>query len=413
MSAGDIVAIAGAGLAGARAAETLRGQGYAGTIVMFGEEATPPYHRPRLSKSLLVAEEPDFATLLVHPENWYRDHEVDLRLGRRITGVDLRDRRLRDAQGGAHPFGKLILTTGAAARRINGCHDDPESRVLVLRSLADASRLRARLATARSLIVVGGGFIGAEVASGAVDLGCSVTMLEAAEGPLRSLGGVASKILADFYQGQGVDLVTSVHVASVREGAAGVTITAHDGRRWEADLVVAGIGVVPADDLALTGGLETGNGVLVDAHGRTSAPFVFAAGDVANRFEPTLGRHIRPEHWQNAQNHAVAVAGNVLGADEPFSEVPWFWSDQFSVNLQMVGLPQDADHVTLRGAPDDRRFSIFYLNGSRVVAVFSMNNARDIAVAKRLISRRSVVDAASIADVGTDLKSLLSQDGRN
>ncbi|WP_214369718.1 NAD(P)/FAD-dependent oxidoreductase [Pseudonocardia sp. H11422] len=409
MSAGEAIAIAivGAGLAGARAAESLRGQGFTGSIVMFGEEPTAPYHRPPLSKSVLT-EEPDLATLLVHPESWYRDHGVELRLGCRITGVDLHDRRVQDARGNRHPFGKLILTTGAAARGLDGCRDDPESRVLVLRTLADASRLRARLATARSVLVVGGGFIGAEVASGAVGLGCSVTMLEAAEAPLsRPLGAVTSKILADFYRGHGVDLVTSVHVASVRESGAGVTVTAEDGRRWEADLVVAGVGAVPADDLASSGGLATGNGVLVDARGCTSVPFVFAAGDVANRFEPALGRHIRPEHWQNAQNHAIAVARNMLGADEPFSEIPWFWSDQFSVNLQMVGSSQDADDVVLRGAPDDRRFSVFYLRRSRVVAAFSMDSARDIAVAKRLIGRRIVVDAASIADEGTNLKSLL------
>ncbi|NMI00181.1 NAD(P)/FAD-dependent oxidoreductase [Pseudonocardia acidicola] len=411
MSAREVVAIVGAGLAGARAAETLRGQGFAGTIVMFGEEPTAPYHRPPLSKALLT-EEPDLATLLVHPETWYRDNDVDLRLGCRITGVDLHDRRVKDARGDRHPFETLILTTGAVARRLDGCRDDPDSRVLVLRTLADAARLRARLATAGSVLVVGGGFIGAEAASGAVARGASVTMLEAAEGPFaRSLGGVASRILADFYRNHGIDVVTSAPVAGVRASAAGVTVSAEDGRRWDADVVVAGVGAVPADDLASAAGLTTGNGVRVDARGCTDAPFVFAAGDVANRFEPALGRHIRPEHWQNAQNHAVAVACNVLGADTPFSEIPWFWSDQFSVNLQMAGLPMDADEVVLRGAPDDSRFSIFYLSGSRVVAAFGMDTARDIAVAKRLIGRGVVVDRASIADESTDLKALLSRNG--
>nr|ABD65919.1 ferredoxin reductase [Rhodococcus sp. R04] len=407
MSAAEVVVIVGAGLAGARAAETLRGNGFAGSIVMFGDEPTAPYHRPPLSKSLLV-DEPEMSTLLVHPEGWYHDHDVELRLGRKIARVDVSSRRLQDVLGHSHRFDKLILTTGAAARTFEGSRSDAQSRVLVLRTLSDAARLRTQLATAQSVVVVGGGFIGAEVASGAVGLGHSVTILETAEGPfLRSLGGAASKILSSFYRSEGIVLVTSVNIASVCESEDSVTVTATDGRRWDADLVVMGIGAVPADELAADSGLSTGNGVQVDAHGRTTVPFVFAAGDVANRFEPTLGRHIRPEHWQNAQNHAVAVARNVLGANEAFSEVPWFWSDQFSVNLQMAGVPYAVDEVVVRGVPDDRRFSIFYLSRSRVVAAFSMDNARDIGVAKRMIGRRIAVDAAALADEGTDLKSLL------
>ena len=407
MTAREVIAIVGAGLAGARAAEALRGRGFDGGIAMFGAETTAPYDRPPLSKSVL-ADDMDPAGLLVHPQDWYREHEVDLRLGCTVVDVDLPDRRLRDSSGHFFTFDKLLLATGARARRFAGCAEETQPNVFVLRTLADANRLRARLARSQSVLVVGGGFIGAEVASSALSRGLSVTMIEAAQGPFRtSLGSVASGILASFYRSQGVDLVTSVDVASVLDAEGCVTVTAVDGRRWEADIVVVGIGATPADELASRSGLSTGNGVNVDAWGRTTASFVFAAGDVANRFEPALGRYIRPEHWQNAQNHAVAVARNMIGADAPFSEVPWFWSDQFSVNLQMAGLPHDVDDVVVRGVPEDGRFSIFYLSGSRVVAAFGMDNARDIAVAKRLIGRRVVVEAAAVADEGTDLKSLL------
>jgi 3-phenylpropionate/trans-cinnamate dioxygenase ferredoxin reductase subunit len=407
MSVREVIAIVGAGLAGARAAEALRGQGFDGGITMFGAEDTAPYDRPPLSKSVL-ADEVDPAGLLVHPLDWYRDNDVDLRLGCTVVDVDLPDRRLRASDGHCLAFDKLLLATGARARRLGRGTEESEPNVFVLRTLSDADRLRARLATARSVLVVGGGFIGAEVASSALARGVSVTMIEAAPGPFRSsLGAVASAILANFYRNRGVELVTSVDVASVLDAEGCVTVSAADGRRWEADIVVVGIGATPADELASRSGLSTGNGVNVDACGRTTAPFVFAAGDVANRFEPALGRHIRPEHWQNAQNHAMAVARNMVGADAPFSEVPWFWSDQFSVNLQMAGLPHDVDDVVVRGVPEDGRFSLLYLSGSRVVAAFAMDNARDIGVAKRLIGRRIVVQAATVSDEGTDLKSLL------
>jgi 3-phenylpropionate/trans-cinnamate dioxygenase ferredoxin reductase subunit len=407
MSARQVIAIVGAGLAGARAAEALRGQGFDGGIAMFGAEAIAPYDRPPLSKSVL-ADEVDPAGLLVHPPDWYREHDVDLRLGCTVVDVDLSERRLCASDGQSFAFDKLLLATGARARRFAGCAEETHPNVFVLRTLSDATRLRARLTTARSVVVIGGGFIGAEVASSALSRGLSVTMIEAAEGPFRrSLGSVASAVLASFYRNQGVDLVTSVDVATVRDAGGGVTVSAVDGRRWEADIAVLGIGAAPADELASRSGLSNGNGVDVDACGRTTAPFVFAAGDVANRFEPALGRHIRPEHWQNAQNHAMAVARNMIGADAPFSEVPWFWSDQFSVNLQMAGLPHDVDDVVVRGIPEDGRFSIFYLSGSRVVAAFGMDNAREIGVAKRLIGRRVVVEAAAVADEGTELKSLL------
>lgn len=356
------VLIVGAGLAGARCAETLRAEGYEGRIVLAGEEPVAPYERPALSKELLAGAR-GLRDLFIRPPGSFAEADIELRLGVRIERIDV-ERRLAWARGKELHWHSLVLATGARARTLPGLEGP---RVHRLRTLADAVRLRDELRPGLRLAVVGAGFIGAEAASTALALGASVTMIEAAPAPLlRIVGPEVAALLASRYSAAGVDLRLGVGVAGLR--ADGLLLA--DGSRVPCDAVLVGVGAEPAGELAGAGE------VLTDDCGRTALPGVYACGDVAR----WAGR--RTEHWTSASGQGVAVARAIAGRPEPFADLPYFWSDQFGLRLQMVG---HADHfaaVELDG--DERSFCARFLGvDGRPLAALLANRPAEVAALRR------------------------------
>jgi 3-phenylpropionate/trans-cinnamate dioxygenase ferredoxin reductase subunit len=280
--------------------------------------------------------------------------------------------------------------------------------VRYLRTMRDSAGLSAELAERPRVVVIGAGFIGAEVAASARTVGCEVTMLEILDVPLgRVLGDDLGRVYADIHRDHGVDVRLGEGVERFDGDGRVGTVVGTSGTRYPADLVVVGVGIVPNVDLAAEAGIDCGNGILVDEHCRTSAPNVFAAGDVANRPDAFSGGRIRVEHFQNAQNQGPAAARSMLGSGEPFQEVPWFWSDQYEVTLQMLGHPDPEAERVLRGSMDERRFTVFYMRDGHVTAAVSLNRGKDISAARRMIQRRVAVDPKQLADVDVALKDLL------
>ncbi len=367
--------VVGANLAGGRAAETLRQEGFDGRIVLIGDEPDRPYERPPLSKELLRGQE---TPLFLRDASFY--DVFDLRLGTRVTKIDPSG-SVTLAHGEEIAFDACLLATGGRPRTL----DIRSARYL--RTLRDALDLREALREKPHVVVIGAGFIGAEVAASARTMGCDVTMLEMLDVPLsRVLGPELGRAYADIHRDHGVDL------------RLGYDVSTHEFA--PDDVIVVGVGILPNVELAADAGIECDNGILVDEFCRTSAPKVFAAGDVAR---PRGGTRV--EHFQNAQNQGAAAAKAMLGSGEPFHEVPWFWSDQYDVNLQILGHP--AGEGIVRGSLDGRDFIAFYVDGPHLVAATAMNRGKDIAIARRLIERRVEVDPKRLLDEDVALRSLL------
>ena len=398
--------VVGGGLAGAKAVETLRAEGFTGRVLLVGAEDELPYERPPLSKGYLLGTQ-DRDAAIVHDRSWYDDRSIELRLGTRATGLDTAAHEL--VLGGRERVGyeRLLLATGSAVRRLEVPGADLDG-VLYLRELRDADRIRGLLEDGARLAVVGGGWIGLEVAAAARTRGCEVTLLEAAALPLqRVLGDEVAGVVADLHREHGVDLRLSTGVAQV-EGAAGrVTgLTAADGRHVPADAVVVGVGIRPRTELAESAGLEVDDGVLVDRSLRTSDPDVFAAGDVANAYHPLLGRRVRVEHWANALHGGPAAARAMLGQEVVHDRLPYFFSDQYDLGLEYVGQPApgEVDRVVLRGDVPGRAFQAFWLAGGRAVAGMHANQWDEgIEPIKALVTSGTTVDADRLADPSVPL----------
>lgn len=397
------VIIVGAGQCGASAAETLRDLGFDGAVVLIGEEEEPPYERPPLSKQYLQGKR-DPAGLLVHPREWYADNGIDLQTGVIVTAVDCAARTVTLSSGDRLRYDRLLLATGGRPRTLPGDH----TRVRYLRTRPDADRLREELAAARHVVVAGAGFIGAEAAASARSLGVDVTMLEMLDVPLaRVLGEQIGAVYAELHRAHGVRLLTGEGLAAIDESPDGtVRVRTTRGRDIHCDLVLAGVGIMPCSELAQAAGIRSRNGVLVDEFCRTSAPAVYAAGDVACHFHPLYGEHIRVEHYDNAIRQGVAAARNMLGDHVPYDEPHWFWSDQYDVNLQYVGYCPQWDRLIVRGSLADGRFSAFYLADGVLRAALAVNRPKDVLRAKKLIRGRKPVDADLLADQNVDLRSL-------
>src|SRR6266536_2191387 len=351
--------IAGASLAGAKAAETLRDEGFDGDIVLLGSESERPYERPPLSKGyLLGSDERD--SVYVHAVGWYAENGVDLREGVTVAAIDRSARTVATSSGAQVSYDKLLLATGASPRRLNFPGSDREE-VLYLRTIADSDRLRSAFQPGTRVVVAGAGWIGLETAAAARTAECAVTVLEP------ELGAV----FADLHRAHGVEFRFGEKAA---EFGPGMVITS-GGAEIPADVLVVGIGAAPNDDLAARAGLETGNGVLTDEALRTSDPDIFAAGDVANSFHPLLGRRVRVEHWANALNGGPAAARSMLGQAVRYDPVPYFYSDQYDLGMECAGLPSPGtyDQVLYRGDRDALEFIAFWLSGGVVVAGMNVN----------------------------------------
>jgi 3-phenylpropionate/trans-cinnamate dioxygenase ferredoxin reductase subunit len=396
--------IVGAGLAGAAAAAELRGRGFDGRLMMIGAEQHPPYERPPLSKEYLRGEqnEPVFA----RPADWYEENDVELRLGTRVASLDPSGPSVETEGGERIDADAVLLATGGSPRRLP---DAPEQGVLYLRTIEDSDRIRKALTGGR-LVVVGAGFIGAEVAASARAKGVDVTVLEMAPVPLqRALGDEVGRIYGQIHRDHGVDLRTEEGVERIESADGGVVVRTSKGDAIEAEAVVVGVGIVPNADLAEAAGLAVSNGVDVDASCRTSVPRVFACGDVANHDHPLFGR-IRTEHFDNALKMGAHVAGTMLGGDEPFADPHWFWSDQYDVNLQYAGFAMTWDKVVTRGSLEERDGVAFYLNEGVLLAALGLNRGKDVRRAMKLIAARATPDERALADETVDLRTLVPKE---
>ena len=400
--------IVGASLAGAKAAEILRAEGFAGRIVMIGAEHERPYERPPLSKEYLLGKA-DRDIIYVHPQDWYKNHDVELRLGVAATAIDRGGHEVTLADGTRQPYSKLLLTTGSSPRRLTVPGADLDG-VLYLRTAQDSDRLKAAFRDAARVAVIGGGWIGLETAAAARLAGAEVTVLEAAELPLlRVLGREVAEVFANLHRDRGVDLRTSVQVAEITgTGGRADGVRLSDGSRVPADVVVVGVGITPNTELAARAGVTVDNGVLVDAGLRSSDPDIYAAGDVANAFHPLLGKHIRVEHWANAVNQPQAAARAMLGQDVAYDRVPYFYTDQYDLGMEYSGYvePGGYDEVVFRGDVPGREFLAFWLAGGRVLAGMNVNiwDVNDKIAA--LVRAGVPVDSARLADPDVPLDAL-------
>ncbi|MDX3611270.1 NAD(P)/FAD-dependent oxidoreductase [Streptomyces europaeiscabiei] len=409
MAANTAFVIVGAGLAGAKAAQTLREEGFDGPITLLGEESERPYERPPLSKGYLLGKD-ERETVYVHPSQWYAEHDVDLRPGTTVTTLDPTAHEVTLADGSRISYAKLLLTTGSSPRRLPLPGADLDG-VLYLRRLADSDRIKEAFASASRIAVIGAGWIGLETAAAARTAGLEVVVLETAElSLLRVLGREVSQIFADLHTDHGVDLRCGVQVAEITgaDGRANGVMLA-DGSRIDADAVIVGIGITPNSQLATAAALDVDNGVRVDAHLRTSHPDIYAAGDVANAFHPLLGKHIRVEHWANALNQPQVAAKAMLGQDVTYDRVPYFFTDQYDLGMEYTGYvePGGYDQVVFRGRTDTREFIAFWLAEGRVLAGMNVNVWDVTDPIRDLVTSDRAVDANELTDTDVPLSHLL------
>jgi 3-phenylpropionate/trans-cinnamate dioxygenase ferredoxin reductase component len=405
MSESSTYVIVGASLAGAKAAEALREEGFSGPVVLIGDEAERPYERPPLSKDYLLGKA-ERDTIYVHPASWYAENDVELRLGAPVAGVDRAAREVALADGSRTGYAKLLLATGSSPRRLEVPGADAEG-VLYLRRVADSEKIKAAFRSASRVAVIGAGWIGLETAAAARAAGTEVTVMEAAELPLlRVLGAEAAQVFAGLHREHGVDLRCGVQVSEITGAggrADGVRLT--DGSHVAADVVIVGVGITPNTQLAEVAGLETGNGVVVGAGLRSSDPDIFAAGDVAYAYHPLLGRHIRVEHWYNALHQPQTAARAMLGQDVAYDHVPYFYTDQYDLGMEYAGYvePGGYDQVVFRGDVDKREFIAFWLAGGRVLAGMNVNVWDVNDAIQALVRGGHPVDPVRLADPGVAL----------
>jgi len=405
----DRVVIIGAGQAGVQAAASLRGAGFAGEIALIGEEPFPPYQRPPLSKAYLAG---DLARerLFLKPGSFFRETACDLRLAVRAVAIDRAARTVRLSDGGTLSYSKLLLATGARPRPIRAPGADLAG-VHYLRGIEDVDALRPELTPGKRLAVIGGGYIGLEVAAVAVKHGLDVTVVE---GEARVMPRTASEPISRFFEevhrAAGVKFMLGAAAQAFEgtalEGTARVEAVRAGGERIPADVVLVGIGVVPNDELAREAGLVCGDGIVVDECTRTSDPAIFAAGDCTNH-PARGGTLVRLESVQNAIEQAKHAAHAMVGDPKPYREVPWFWSDQYDLKLQIAGLARGGDTLVLRGNPASRKFAVFHLRDGAVAAVEAVNAGPEYIAGRKLIADGAHVDPARLADLSVPMKAIL------
>jgi 3-phenylpropionate/trans-cinnamate dioxygenase ferredoxin reductase component len=397
--------IVGASLAGGGAAATLRQEGFDGRVILIGAEPQPPYERPPLSKEYLRGES-SFEQALVQPPDFYGESGIETRFGVRATRVDAVDKVVELDGGERVAYDKILIATGGRNRRFPIPGLDLEG-IYDLRTVADSDRIRAEIAPGRKAVVVGMGFIGSEVAASLRQSGVEVAVVDRNKVPLRRVfGEEVGRVVEEIHRDHGAELIFDDTVAAF-EGAERVErITTQGGHRIECDFVVVGLGVEPATDLLAGTGVEIDNGVLVDEYCRTGVEGIYAAGDVANHYHPVFKRHIRVEHWQNALKQGPAAARNMLGENEPYGEIPWFWSDQYEHNLQYAGFHTEWDELVVRGSMDERNFVAFYRKDGRVLAAAAMNQGRDLRRSIPLIKTQEEIAAVKLCDLEVDLRTL-------
>ena len=401
--------IVGAGMAGARAAASLRAEGFQGRVVLLGEEHDRPYDRVPLSKNYLRSE-PGYHRLFVHDEGYYAEHDIELRLDTRAASIDVPGREVVLECGERLAYDRLLLTTGADPRRLRipGCDLDG---VHYLRRTADADRLRYAVTAAEQIVVIGAGFIGCEVAASARLMGTEVALVGTGELPMcRALGPETARFYRDVHAGHGVEWHLGVGVDALRGGARVEEVVLADGSVLAADAVVVGIGAEPRVELARSAGITLDNGIVTDEHLATNVPGIFAAGDVADAWHPTLGRRLRLEHWSSALNQGPEAARNMLGNSTAYSRTPFFFSDQYDVWMEYTGYATEGAEVVFRGDPapgEAAEFIAFWLREEKLVAGMNVNLKGVPDTISALIRADLRLDREALADPDVELASLL------
>jgi 3-phenylpropionate/trans-cinnamate dioxygenase ferredoxin reductase subunit len=397
--------IVGGGQAAAQAVQSLRQQNYAGPITLIADEAYPPYQRPPLSKKYLAGELTR-ERLLLRPAAFYAEKSVTLEQNARVEELDAGARRLRLRDGRTLGYDRLLLATGSRVRRL----DVPGAALPGLhyvRTIADVDGITTSLREGARILLIGAGYIGLEVAAVARQRGYDVTVLEAAE---RVMSRAVSVEISAFYEGAHRAAGVVIHCGATVKALHGTTrvtaVETTDGRTFACDIAIVGIGIVPNVELALAAGLECSNGIVVDEFARTADPHVVAAGDCTNHPLPLLGRRVRLESVPNAIHQAKIAAATLLGTPVAYSEVPWFWSDQYDLKLQIAGLSTGYDEVVLRGDPATRSFAAFYLGAGQLLAVDAINSPKEFIAAKKLVANRARIAPDVLRDAGIDLATL-------
>jgi 3-phenylpropionate/trans-cinnamate dioxygenase ferredoxin reductase subunit len=403
--------IVGTGQAGFQTAASLRTEGYQKKITLIGEEPHIPYQRPPLSKGFQLGLQ-DSESIELRPKQFYLDHQIDLIAGKRVTAIDRTQQNVTLASGERFPYDKLVLAVGARNRTLSlkGAELDG---VLYLRSLDEAVAVKERLKSANCVVVIGGGFIGLELAAVACSQGKSVTVLETLP---RLMSRAVAPIISDFYRelhvSKGVKVVCGASVSEITGSDGKVQgVLLSDGARLQADLVFVGIGIVPNNELAHDAGLRIANGIAVNEYLQTGDEHVFAIGDCAEHPCEFAGARIRLESVQNAADQAQCVAAAIAGRRNPYKALPWFWTDQFEIKLQMAGISSGHDQIVSRGNAESRKLSVFYFKSGHLIAIDSINRPLDHMMGRKLIAAGVRLTPAQAADENVDLRKLASSSG--
>lgn len=402
----DRIIIVGAGHAAGQAATSLRQKKYTGEIVMIGDEPYIPYQRPPLSKAYLAGDL-ELDKLYFKPEGFYAKNNVEMRLSTRVASIDRAAKTVTTTSGDTLEYSKLILATGSRVRELPIPGNDLDG-VHYLRSIADVQAMQDAFSAGTKIVIVGGGYIGLEVAAVAAKRGLDVSVLETES---RVMNRVVAREISQFFQNmhteEGVKLELGRRVQQI-DGDNGkvVSVTCADGFKVEADMVVIGIGILPNVELAEAAGLNCSNGIVVDENCQTSDADILAIGDCTRHPNGLLGRHLRLESVHNAIEQGKTAAANIVGEPSPYNQVPWFWSDQYDVKMQIAGMSDVHEQFVLRGDPSTRSFSAFYLQQGKIVAVDAVNSPKEFMIGKKLVAAGAKIPVADLADTSKDFKEM-------
>lgn len=406
MSSDQTYVVIGAGQAGGWAAKTLRDEGFEGDVIIVGDENFAPHERPPLSKEVLLGDA-EKESCLLWPPGTLEDANIEMRLGETVAAISPDDHVVTFASGETIAWNKLLIATGGRARSLDVEGVNLEG-VFTLRTIDDAEGIRSRLVEGANVVVIGAGWIGLEVAAAARKRGANATVVEVADRVCaRALTADMSQWVHALHERNGVDIRLTMAFSHFAGNGDVQKAVLGDGTELDCDIAVIGIGLIPNTELAESAGLAVDNGIVVDENGQTSHPDIYAAGDVTNHPNPLLGRRVRLESWENAQNQAINAAKAMLGAKESYAEIPWFWSDQYDANIQMMGLPEDWDQTVTRGDREAGEFIEFYLKDGELQGAAAINNPRDLRFTRRMITSGKKFDADALADPGIKLQKLM------
>ena len=406
MSAEETFVIVGASQAGGWIAKTLRNEGFQGNVILVGEEPYLPYERPPLSKGALLGEV-DLESTYFWPKGSYAEDKIDVILKTRVTAIDRAKKSVELDNGTTLTWNKLAITTGTRVKPLDAAGVELEG-VHYLRTLDDTLKIREDLFSGGTALIVGGGWIGLECAATLTKLGYETIVVEYADRLCsRAVTPEISNWMLHYHQGNGVRVLLNTGVKSINGGEHLESATLSDGTEINCSKVIIGIGVIPNTELAEQAGLAVDNGILVDELCQTSDPNIFAAGDVSNHPNNILGKRLRLESWENAMNQGIATGKSMLGKGTAYNEIPWFWSDQFEANIQMIGLPEEWDETATRGDRGKNEFVEFYLKNKLLVGAISVNSTRDLRMAKRLMQARKEVAKLDLENPEIKIQALL------